>query len=147
MLFVGRQNEKKQIIRSLNDGKNIILNGKFGIGRTRLIKEIARLVDERKFIFVDFSQTPGTMSETLMKALGIPRRIKNQENKMRYKSMRYRIANANTAKQHKPVIVLDNTAKNNGSKENIPPPPDSGTAFSIHCRCGKLSAAERFVGS
>lgn len=112
MLFVGRKKEQKKIIELLNDGMNIILTGKYGIGRTSLMKEIAKaFAEDRKFIFVDFSQTPGKMSETLMKALDIPRRIKNQGNKMRYKSMRYRIANANTAKQHKPVIVLDNIAQ------------------------------------
>jgi len=42
MLFVGRQSEKKKIMEALNGGKNIILSGKFGIGRTRLINEIAK---------------------------------------------------------------------------------------------------------
>lgn len=50
------------------------------------------------------------MSEKIMKALGIPRRLKNQAKPMGYKSMRYRIANVNTAKRHKPVIVFDNIA-------------------------------------
>ena len=85
MLFVGRKKEQKKIIELLNDGMNIILTGKYGIGRTSLMKEIAKaFAEDRKFIFVDFSQTPGKMSETLMKALDIPRRIKNQGNKMRY---------------------------------------------------------------
>ncbi|HOS14952.1 MAG TPA: hypothetical protein PLF58_09830 [Smithella sp.] len=117
MLFVGRQSEKKIIMEALNCGRNIILGGKFGIGRTRLIREIAKLVNERKFIFVDFSQTPGKMSEKIMKALGIPRRIKNQTQQMGYKSMRYRIAHANTIKQHRPVIVFDNMAKITAQKK------------------------------
>ena len=112
MLFAGRQSEKGKIIESLNHGRNIILCGKYGIGRTSLMKEIAKaLSEDRKFIFVDFNQTPGKMSETLMKALGMPRRIKNQGNKMRYKSMRFRIANAMTSNQCRPVIVFDNIAK------------------------------------
>ena len=104
-------------MKALNCGRNIILGGKFGIGRTRLIKEIARLANERKFVFVDFSQTPGKMSEKIMKALGISRRLKNQTKQMGYKSMRYRIANANTAKLHKPVIVFDNIAKITAQKK------------------------------
>lgn len=112
MPFVGRRSEKKKIIKALNHGKNIILTGKYGMGRTYLIKEIAKAFsEERKFIFVDFSLTPGQMSERLIKALGIPRRLKNQGNKMSYKSMRYRIASTNTSKQHRPVIVFDNIAK------------------------------------
>ncbi len=112
MPFVGRRSEKKKIIEALNYGRNIILTGKYGIGRTHLIKEIAKaLSEERKFIFVDFSQTPGKMSERLIKALGIPRRLQHQGNNMSYKSMRYRIASTNTSKQHRPVIVFDNIAK------------------------------------
>ena len=111
MLFVGRKSEKKKIINSLNDGKNIILGGKFGIGRTSLIKEIARIMaDERKFVFVDFSQTPGKMSEKIMKEVAISRKHKQGE-KMGYKSMRYRIANMKSSKRHLPVIVFDNVAK------------------------------------
>ncbi len=117
MLFVGRQSEKKKIMEALNGGKNIILSGKFGIGRTRLINEIAKLSNERKFVFVDFSQTPGKMSEKIIKALGIPRRLKNQTKQMGYKSMRCRIANTNTAKGHKPVIVFDNIAKVTAQKK------------------------------
>ena len=54
MLFVGRQSEKKIIMEALNCGRNIILGGKFGIGRTRLIREIAKLVNERKFKLLTF---------------------------------------------------------------------------------------------
>jgi hypothetical protein len=112
MLFVGRKSEKKKIIESLHNGKNIILGGKFGIGRTSLIRNIAKmLADERKFVFVDFSQTPGRMSEKLMKESGLSMRLKNKGNKMSYKSMRYRIANAKSSKGENPVIVFDNIAK------------------------------------
>lgn len=112
MLFIGRDSEKKKIIESLNDGKNIILGGKFGIGRTSLIKEIAKiLANERKFIFVDFSQTPSKMSDKLMKELGLSTRLNNRGKKMRYKSMRYRITQSKSSKQQLPVIVFDNVAK------------------------------------
>ncbi len=105
------KSEKKKIIDALNDGKNIILGGKFGIGRTSLIQEIARiLADERKFAFVDFSQTPGKMSEKIMKELAISRKLQQGE-KMGYKSMRYRIANMKLSKRCNPVIVFDNIAK------------------------------------
>lgn len=100
------------MIESLNDGKNIILSGKFGIGRTSLIKEIAKSQDkERKFIFVDFGQTPLKMSENIIKESGILKRLKNQENKMGYKALRYRIANAKLSKKRMPIIVFDNIAK------------------------------------
>ncbi|MGD0169413.1 MAG: ATP-binding protein [Smithella sp.] len=112
MLFGGRKREIKQIIESLSDGKNIILGGRFGIGRTTLIREIAKLLaDERKFIFVDFSKTPGEMSEKLMRELGLSPRFKKTGRKMGYKSMRYRIATVMLSTKNKPIIIFDNIAK------------------------------------
>jgi len=113
VIFVGREVETNQIIQELRRGKNMIVGGKFGIGRTSLIKKIAEVTaDERKFIFIDFSQTPGKMCEKLMKELGLTLRLKKTGGKMGYKSMRYRIATAEpSTKKDKPVIVLDNVAK------------------------------------
>jgi hypothetical protein len=112
MLFVGRENEKKKIIGSLRHGNNIVLGGKFGMGRTSIIKETANLLaDERKFIFIDFNRTPGDMSKNLMKVLGISTRIKKSGVKMGYKSMRHRIAHIESPKGKKTVIVFDNIAK------------------------------------
>ena len=58
MIFVGRRKETHQITDDLKKGQNIILHGKYGMGRTSLINHIARLMNQRwKFIFVDFGQT------------------------------------------------------------------------------------------
>jgi hypothetical protein len=112
MNFVGRENEKKTLIRELQLGKNIVLGGKFGIGRTSLAKEIAEQPGEqRQFVFVDFSQTPGKISKKLMKELHISSRLKKTGKEMSYKSMRYRIANMVSKKGIKTVIVLDNIAR------------------------------------
>jgi len=111
MLFVGRENEIKQICRELKLGHNIILTGKYGIGRTTLAKQIAVLLaDKWRFIFVDFSLTPGKMSELLMKELGIVKRNKQTGKKFGYKSMRYRVANICLPRKENVVIVLDNVA-------------------------------------
>ncbi len=112
MLFVGRNIEKLKIVQSLTDGQNIILGGKYGIGKTSLIKAIAKILsNERKFIFVDFSLTPCKMSDKLMKELGLSTKLKNSDKKMKYKSMRYRIAQSKSSRQQRPVIVFDNIAK------------------------------------
>ncbi len=112
-MFVGREFETHYIMKELCRGKNIIVGGKFGIGRTSLIKKISEtMADKTKFIFIDFNQTPGKMSEKLMRELGLSRRLKKTGRIMGYKSMRYRIATAEpSAKKDKPVIVLDNVAK------------------------------------
>ena len=112
MLFVGRKSEKNKIIESLRYGKNIILGGKYGIGRTSLIKKISMLLsDERRIVFVDFGLTPGKMSEKLIKELGLSARFKKNSKKMGYKSMRFLIANLDTSKRKQTVIVFDNIVK------------------------------------
>lgn len=112
MIFVGRENEKKKIIKVLQWGKNIVLSGKFGIGRTSLVKKIAeQLGNQRLFVFVDFGQTPGKMSKKLMKELHISSRFNKTGKKMGYTSMRYRIATVGLSTKNKPVIVFDNVAK------------------------------------
>lgn len=111
MIFVGREHEKEKITKYLLRGKNVIVTGKFGIGRSSLAQEIAReMTDRRRFLFVDFSQTPGKMSDLLMKELGIARRFRKTGTKMGYKSMRYRIATS-SSRGNKPIIVFDNIAR------------------------------------
>jgi replication-associated recombination protein RarA len=112
VIFVGREIETKNIIKELCRGKNIIVGGKYGIGRTSMIKEIASLLQNKwHFIFVDFSQTPGKMSAKLMKEFHISKINKQTGKQWGYKSMRYRIANAKVSKRKNTVIVFDNVAK------------------------------------
>jgi hypothetical protein len=112
MIFVGRENEASHIIKKLQQGNNVVLGGKFGIGRTSLIKKVSEtMADKRKFIFIDFGQTPGKMSEKLMRELGLSRRFKKTGRKMGYKSMRYRIATVMLSTKNKPIIIFDNIAK------------------------------------
>ena len=111
-MFVGRESETNLIIKELMHGHNIVIEGKFGIGRTSLVKHVSSLIlDEWRFIFVDFSQTPGKMSENLMKALHIPKMNKQTGKQFGYKSRRYRIANMALPKVKKTVIVFDNIVK------------------------------------
>lgn len=60
---------------------------------------------------MDFGQTAGKMSEKLMKELGLTARFKQTGKKMGYKSRRYRIANVESPKRKKTVIIFDNVAK------------------------------------
>jgi hypothetical protein len=112
MIFVGRESETSRIVKQLEQGNNIILIGIYGIGRTSLVQHIASaFLSKWRFIFVDFSQTPGKMSEKLMKELGIVKANKQTGKKWGYKSRRYRIANLESRKGIKTVIVLDDIAK------------------------------------
>lgn len=111
-MFIGRKNEESHIIRELQQGNNIILGGKYGIGRTSLVRHLAStFLNEWQIVFVDFSQTPGKMSEKLMKELGLKARFKKTGKKMGYRSMRYRISNFESSKRKQTIIVIDNVAK------------------------------------
>ncbi|MCD6485804.1 MAG: ATP-binding protein [Syntrophobacterales bacterium] len=41
MVFVGREKETRQIVRALEKGGNVIITGKFGMGRTKLVRYVA----------------------------------------------------------------------------------------------------------
>jgi hypothetical protein len=57
MNFVGRKHEIAVILKSLRQNRNVILSGKYGVGRSSLVKHIARLNPETwQFLFADFSK-------------------------------------------------------------------------------------------
>ncbi|MFA4873844.1 MAG: AAA family ATPase [bacterium] len=112
MFFVGREKETKTIIRALEDGRNVILRGLFGIGRTALARHVAEVVGGRwTFHFVDFSRTPREMCGALALELQKHSKSKKRWEPMRYKSERYRVLHGNLADNKNHVIVFDNVAK------------------------------------
>jgi len=61
-LYLGREEEQKEILKTLDEGWNVILTGKFGIGRTTLVKHIASLNEiQWRFVFIDFLKTPSNI--------------------------------------------------------------------------------------
>lgn len=112
MCFVGREKESRKIVRLLQQGKNVILTGKYGIGKTALIKHIEAITEGKlKFFFVDFSQTPGCVIKRLSSALSPPKKPSGRGNHLRYKSGRSLIARAVMKDKRNSVLVLDNIAK------------------------------------
>ena len=111
MSFVGREKETKNIIKALQQGNNVILTGKFGMGRTRLMRHVATITqDGWRFIFVDFSQTPGKVCHDLMATLMPKKRYDKDRKYRRYKSSRFLIANIDNKDNRKHGIVFDNIA-------------------------------------
>jgi len=47
MYFVGREKEIEQMKEALERGKNVIVSGKYGMGRTSLIKHAADAMKDR----------------------------------------------------------------------------------------------------
>jgi hypothetical protein len=116
--FVGREEEQREILKTLDQGWNVILTGKFGIGRTTLVKHIVSLNEiQWRFFFTDFSQTPGNVCNYLMKEL-----FPEEESKWKhrgYRSTRSFILNHRLEDLRKQIIVLDNIGKLTAAKLDL----------------------------
>jgi AAA+ ATPase superfamily predicted ATPase len=110
--FVGREREIARIRKAMAIGSNVVLTGKYGVGRTSLIRRIAKLfADEWRFLFADFSRTPAEACTELLKGLEAKgsRHSRHQDYK-RDRSMFVDLASREKGKR-RCVIVLDNIEK------------------------------------
>lgn len=115
MYFVGREEEKGEILETLEEGKSVIITGKFGIGRTALIKQIAAMTKKQcRFFFTDFSKTPGNVCNHLMKELFPEEEFKWKQRS--YRSTRSFILSHRLEDLRKQIIVLDNVEKVTAAK-------------------------------
>jgi len=122
MQFVGRKREINQVIKTLNRGANVIVKGKYGIGRTSLIKSVARITkDKWHFMFVDFSDSSGRICQELLAALLPEKRFTRDRIYKRYKLQGYKtslfmILNDPFNDNRRHIIVFDNIAKTTPQK-------------------------------
>ncbi len=120
MYFVGRQHEIARIRKDLEHGDNVIVCGKYDIGRTSLLKHIATLTQDRwRFIFVDFSPPGGVVCRDLFAQLFPKLRDKRKGAYLPYKSTRFQIVHLELDDKRQHVLVLDNIAKLSAQKLNL----------------------------
>lgn len=111
-MYIGREREAKKIIKLLNDGYNVILRGKYGIGRSSLVRHVARIHgNDRGFIFVDFSETPGRMCERILKSFRARQPSVRREKIRKYRSNSKKISTMDRIDGKKHILVLDNIGK------------------------------------
>jgi hypothetical protein len=111
-IFVDRKNEADRIVRAIKRKHNVIVTGRYGIGRTSLIKYIANQAhDQWHFVFADFSKTPGKVCDQLLADLWPEKRHREGGRYRRYKSGRFLIAQLDKNNKRPMVIVLDNIVK------------------------------------
>jgi energy-coupling factor transporter ATP-binding protein EcfA2 len=110
MYFVNREKEISQIEEAMEEGENVIVAGKYGIGRTSFVRHVAQIMrDQWRFVFVDFSKTPGSVCNYLLAEL-FPQHEFDRGN-TKYRSSRFRIATLAMRDGRKHVLVLDNVSK------------------------------------
>jgi len=117
MDFVGRKREIAAVMRSLKHCRNVVVTGRFGVGRSRLIKHISELhPDAWQFLFADFSRPASQSCNDLIHQL-VPHRGSSRKN--RYTRMMYakEILFGEKLAAHLPrVVVLDNIGKISNQK-------------------------------
>ena len=112
MLFWGRERELAAITAALGSDKSVILTGKYGIGKTTLVKEVAKKNGKKwRFLFADFSKTPSTVCNDLLAALKPKRTPGERTTYLGYKQSRSLIADLTSKTKRRCVIVLDNIEK------------------------------------
>jgi AAA+ ATPase superfamily predicted ATPase len=58
MGFGGRKRKIAAVVKSLKQKRNVVLTGRYGVGRSSLVNQIARLHKETwQFLFADFSKS------------------------------------------------------------------------------------------
>jgi MoxR-like ATPase len=112
MFFVGRKNEIRLAIKTLERNANIIITGKYGMGRTALARQIADIARDRwHFVKTDFSRIASRACLDIFDQLFSLTQAHKKQHHLHYKPMRFRIANSTLHTAKKPVIVLDNIEK------------------------------------
>jgi len=109
MIFVGRKEEIGTVLKALERGENIVITGKFGIGRTSLIRYISYTEqNRRRFIFTDFSKTAKSICSAILTEL-YPAQADAKD--LSFGALKHKLANFNATGFRKLVLVMDNIAK------------------------------------
>ena len=112
MEFVGREREIARIVAALAAGTNVVLSGKFGMGRTSLVRQVAANSNGRwQFIFADLSRPPAAVCRQLASQLRRPRRLQRRLEEAPYRKARRRLLDAAREAVLQVVFVLDDVAR------------------------------------
>lgn len=112
MYFVGRSRETRLVIDALRRGRNVIIAGRYGMGRTTLMRHIAHIAkDTFNIVFVDFTKTPAYMCRQLIDALFSHAEKDRSIYANRYKFIRSQILSDILKNRRPHVLVLDEVEK------------------------------------
>lgn len=112
MNFIGRKREITAVIKSLKQNRNVILTGRYGVGRSSLLKHISRLHTETwQFLFADFSKSVARSCNDMINQLAAGGQKAQQYRYTRLMHAKDILKGRKAAVDLPRVIVLDNIAK------------------------------------
>jgi len=97
---------------ALEQGRHVIVSGAYGSGRTRMVHQAAAdLSGERRFVFTDFSKTPGEVCGSLLADFRPKAPSGRPVRSAHYRTGRNLLAGMQLPEGPQPVIVLDNLGR------------------------------------
>lgn len=115
--FCGRQAEIKKILKALRQRKNLVLQGKYGVGKTHLIRHFARCHRSQwKFLFADFEKNPARIVDSLFRQIKNACPLIKLRDSMPYRVARSKLIDIGLKDPGHYVIVMDNIARVTGPK-------------------------------
>lgn len=128
MIFVGREREVTQVAEALARGRNVVVSGLFGTGRTALLHHVAKtLGGDWRFAFADFERPPAEICAQLLEGLGgrLPgesrdrRRRRPAAGRSGYLAVRAALLRTAAAGPRPAVLVLDNAWRVSAAKSAL----------------------------
>lgn len=109
---VGREREAARLAAALADGRNVVLSGKYGSGRTALVRHVAETSFGRlRFAFCDLAAPPREAWAALAAALVPERRRASASRRGGFRTLRARVLGAPLSDGPPPVVVLDDVGR------------------------------------
>ncbi len=108
--FVGRERERALLRNALDAGQGVVLRGRYGLGRTALVRAVAdELGPAWRFVIVDFREPPARVCAQFAAMLLVPPRRRSQT-PATYRGMRCWLAKGRRV-PGTPVLVLDDIGR------------------------------------
>jgi hypothetical protein len=110
--LVGREREEARLASALGAGRNAVVSGKYGSGRTALVRHLAGTCAGRfRFALCDFSAPPRDTWATLAAAFLPAKRGKTSIRQTGYRTLRARVLGASLGDGPPAVVVLDDVGR------------------------------------
>jgi AAA+ ATPase superfamily predicted ATPase len=112
MNFAGRKREIAAVAKSLKQNRNVVLTGRYGVGRSCLVKHIAKLYSATwQFLFADFSKTVARSCNDMINQLASGGNKAQPHQYTRLMNAKDILVERKAAADLPRVVVLDNIGK------------------------------------